>query len=364
MTQYKVLVVDDSAVYRYYLKTLLNKMRDIEVIGEACDGAEAIEMIAKKKPNLVTMDVEMPVINGLQCLRHVHKRWPKIQVLMVSAYTEDGARVTLQCLASGAIDFIAKPPHRNADACMAYLREQLMQKVKILRSSNEPRKKEVKKPKLTKQTTPLPKKEGIQVVPEGEEKGPLAVIGIGISTGGPEALRKVIPHLPAAFPIPILIVQHMPVMFTSVLAKSLNEQSKLTVREASDGEFLRTGHVYIAPGEKQMRVDINEHKQSFISLTDDPPENHCRPAADYLFRSLAKIYKANTMALVMTGMGRDGTVGAQLIHRRGGVVSVQSRETSTVYGMPGEVIKAGVHDHVVHLEDIAEHLVQMVTRRS
>jgi two-component system chemotaxis response regulator CheB len=365
MAELKVLIVDDSIVYLRFLEDLLNEIQGVTVVGKANDGDAALKLIPKVNPDLITLDVEMPILNGIECLRQVRKNWPQIVALMVSSHTAYGASVTMECLSLGAFDFLAKPDLDNPSTTKDYLRRQLRTKVNMIRVAHGASQLEAKELARTqKQEKPAPKPEKQETAPLIKIVRPIECVGIGISTGGPEALRTVLPLLPKTLRVPILIVQHMPSLFTKALADSLAKRCPLPVKEASDGELIKSGHIYISPGDHQMRVERkNTSGPAIIRVTQDPPENHCRPSVDYLFRSLAQTYQDRTLAIIMTGMGSDGAKGARLIARRGGIVSAQDKATSTIYGMPMEAIKTGVVEHVLPLDKIAEHITTVTTRR-
>ncbi|MEA3286990.1 MAG: chemotaxis response regulator protein-glutamate methylesterase [Candidatus Marinimicrobia bacterium] len=359
----RALVVDDTVVYRKIISDLLGEHPDVEVIGTAANGEMAVSKAKQLKPDLVTLDLEMPVMDGLEALPLLKKENPDMAILMVSAHTTAGARTTMKALQAGAMDFIAKPDRSSMEASRLEIKQQLnnilrgvVSKFKVqaalngrtsgARSSLEPA-----LPKVAPQADSISSRMAKitqHIRPE--------VIAIGISTGGPQALTKVIPRLPANLKLPVVIVQHMPPVFTRALADSLSKTSPLDIIEASNNQKLEPGKVYIAPGGKQMKV-VKETGYGKIVITDDPPENHCKPSVDYLFRSLSNAYKGNVLSIIMTGMGKDGVTGMRLLKRHGAKTIAQDQQSCTVFGMPMEAIKAGVVDKIITLEDIAKEIL-------
>ncbi len=360
----KVLIIDDTVMYRKVLSDVLSMLPDVEVVGTAGNGKIGLDKIRQLQPDLVTLDFEMPVMDGIQTLKELKKSGSNVAVVMVSAHTREGAEVTMKALELGAYDFIAKPEGGTVAESSDILLKQLkgvIQSVNTRRILSRVNKKNhvgaaaaVGRRPASTPAVPPPAPPKINVRP-----GRLELVSIGISTGGPNALAEVIPKLPANFRVPVVIVQHMPPVFTAALADSLNRKSKVTVKEAEDGEVLKPGWVYIAPGGKQMRL-ARKAEGTKVELTNDPPENHCRPAADYLFRSISQIYENRALGVIMTGMGADGVLGLRLMKRRGASVLAQDEETCVVYGMPMEAVKAGVTDMVLPLGQIAPQIVKMV----
>lgn len=340
----KVLIVDDTVLYRKILGDILRDMPGIEVIGTASNGKIALAKMKQTPPDLITLDLEMPVMDGLEMLRELSGQASKPKVLMVSAYTEAGAKVTLEALALGAFDFVTKPIEGDWQVSEENLRGQL--KAKLL-------------PFITGEETSSSPPLGVGAHLNPTQ--PIEVIAIGISTGGPKALAQILPLLPADFPVPIVIVQHMPTMFTGVLARSLNAQCALTVYEAEAGQMIQPSHVYVAPGGKQMRL-VRVGGLVKVDITDDPPENFCKPAVDYLFRSVADVYGAHALGIIMTGMGADGVEGLRSLKAKGALSLAQDEATSVVYGMPQEALKAGVVDVVLPLNEIAPEMIRVCER--
>ncbi|MEW6289879.1 MAG: chemotaxis response regulator protein-glutamate methylesterase [Thermodesulfobacteriota bacterium] len=371
----RVLVVDDTVLYRKVLSDILARIPDVEVVGTANNGKIALAKIEQLKPDLLTLDFEMPEMDGLTTLRELQRLKLDVAVVMVSAHTSEGAAVTIKALEGGAFDFIAKPDstslEQNRESLLRQLRPviQSVSTRKLLRSSltgakvqpgarpATPERPVVSGPEA-KPPVASPVVETPRIV-SAAPAGRIAIVAIGVSTGGPNALAEVIPKLPRTFRVPVVIVQHMPPVFTKALADSLNQKSVLNVIEARDEEQLQPGTVYLAPGARQMKV-VKRAAGEFLQLTDDPPENHCRPAVDYLFRSVASVYGNRALGVIMTGMGSDGVKGLRLMKQQGGQVIAQDGASCVVFGMPMEAIKAGVTDVVVPLNQIAAEIASRV----
>jgi len=343
MPPVRVLVVDDSVVVRKLLCVALAASPEVEVAGTASSGTIALAKIPQLNPDVITLDIEMPGLNGIQTLVEIRKLHPRLPVIMFSTLTERGAAITLEALSLGASDYATKPSNSEslADA-IEQVRAELVAKIVELGGRGR---------RAALVIAPLPRKRGSERID---------LLAIGTSTGGPNALGEVIPHLPADFPVPVVVVQHMPPVFTRLLADRLNSSSPLTVREAEAGKLLEPGQVWIAPGNYHMTVG-RKSAGTFLNLNQDPPENSCRPAVDVLFRSAAQSYGPNVLAVVMTGMGSDGARGAAQIREAGGEIVVQDEATSVVWGMPGAVVGAGAADKICPLGDISQEIVRRVT---
>ncbi len=349
----KVLIVDDTALYRKILRDLLNKMDEVEVIGSVPNGKLALDRIHQLHPDLLTLDIEMPGMDGLQTLQAIKDREIQVSSIMVSSHTTRDAEITLKALELGAFDFIAKPNGTDLVQNIRVLEEQLHPKIAALYRMLHPKDNLYRSPDAES----LARNEKPESVLSGRK---YAIIAIGVSTGGPRALAEIIPRLQGNLNVPLVVVQHMPPVFTRALAESLNKKSELTVLEAGEGRELTAGSVYIAPGGKQMRLSRNRAQRVIIEITDDPPENYCKPSADYLFRSVASIYGRNALGIILTGMGRDGTDGLKAMKRRGAGVIAQDKESCVVFGMPLEAIRAGVVDEVIPLKQIAGKIYRLV----
>jgi two-component system, chemotaxis family, protein-glutamate methylesterase/glutaminase len=379
----RVLVADDSILFRRVISDVLSSLPDVEVVGSASNGKLALQKVREMKPDLLTLDMEMPEMDGLAVLDALRAASDPTSVIVVSALTRKGGQLTMKALERGAFDFITKPETSNAEQGKEAIKRELAPRVKALAHRREIR-------SILRRPSPSPAAPG-----PGPRPSPLAPMGpaattvpptggdtntggiaarmnriirgarpemvlIGVSTGGPPALSRVLPEIPATIGVPILIVQHMPPLFTASLAESLRARCTLGVREAADGDVLDNKTIYIAPGGRQMRVAVGADGARVIQITDDPPENNCRPAVDYLFRSVANTFPGRSMAVVLTGMGSDGTLGVRLLKRQGCFVIAQDEATCVVYGMPKAVVDAGVADAVLPLDAIAARITNTV----
>ena len=347
----RVLVVDDSTIFRKVVRDALAELSGVQVVGVAGDGQAALDKIDQLKPDLVTLDIEMPILGGIEVLRQLKTHDHHPEVIMLSALTERNATVTTQALRLGAFDFVLKPSQSSMEESRQQLRQDLLPKISALQERSE----EIREP--TKRPNPQSKPE-LPRAPLVHATAP-KVIAIGISTGGPPALCAMLPKLPADLPVPILIVQHMPPIFTRSLADDLDKLCQLVVHEAEDGQRIEPGHVYIAPGGKQMKV-CRLGERRFLRVTDDPPERSCKPSVDYLFRSVAHAYQSDALGVIMTGMGDDGSMGCRLLKRNGCKIVVQDEETCVVYGMPRQVVEAGLADAVCPLHELDEVILHAV----
>lgn len=363
----RVLVVDDTILYRKIVSDTLAEIPGVEVVGTANNGKIAMARIASLQPDLLTLDVEMPEMNGLDVLNQIKDQGLSVGAIMVSAVTLKGSEITIKALELGAFDFIRKPDSGSMEENRKAAADALVPMVKAYVRRNEIT--SILKGR-TAPAGPLSAGGKVQESSSMDFASPRSsgglrnrpeVVAIGISTGGPNALARMLPLVPGDLGVPILIVQHMPPLFTQSLATSLNNKCSIQVKEASDGEPLAPNVAYIAPGGKQMKVAQGaDGKQVIVKITDDPPENSCKPSADYLFRSLAYLYKGKATGVIMTGMGSDGTLGLKLMKRYGAVVIAQDEATCVVYGMPKASIDAGIVDIVSPLDNIAAHICRTV----
>jgi two-component system chemotaxis response regulator CheB len=336
----------------------------LEVAGTAADGASALEAIKALNPDLVLLDVEMPVMDGLATLRELRRRGYQAPVIMCSSLTQRGARVTIEALASGATDYVAKPAGQaDREAGMRSLAQELVPRIKALTRAAAPEPHAITGARIAPMAANRIAAAGQVAVP-GES--PPKVVVIGVSTGGPAALDRVLPVFPSTFPLPVLVVQHMPELFTGILSERLNLRCSLEVREAVEGAPVRPGTIYIARGNWHMEVLAAACASAAptLRLTQGPLENHCRPAVDVLFRSATAVYGGGVLAAVLTGMGSDGLAGSRLLRAAGGTVLAQDEATSTVWGMPGAVTTAGLANGVFPLEAIGAEIVRLATRTS
>ncbi len=351
----KVLVVDDSMIFRKVVRDSLAAMPGIEVVGVASDGRSALDRLDSLKPDLITLDIEMPQLNGLQVLQELQHKKVKCGTIMLSSLTSSGARLTTQALSLGAFDFVLKPSGENASDCLMQLKRDLLPKIDAFRKSR------VDSPSPTTRGVPGSVTNApVAHAPIGLFKSSAAkVVVIGVSTGGPLSLGKILPKLPRDFPLPIVIVQHMPQVFTKNLADDLNRSCALNVDEARDGELLEAGTIRIAPGGRQLRFALQGGRPT-LQVTDDPPEKMCRPSVDYLFRSAGEVFRGNVIGVIMTGMGDDGHEGSKILKSLGATIIAQDAASCVVYGMPRHVIQNGLADQVVSLEDIPNALMMKV----
>lgn len=343
----RVLVVDDSAFMRYVISKELSADPAIEVAGAARDGMDALEKIAQLRPDVVTLDLEMPRMDGLTALETIMDEIP-VPVILLSSLTQEGASVTIRGLELGAVDFVPKPPPVHASSSRSTW-EQLLVKVKGAAGLDVRRlraRARCNHRQVARQAPPA--------APGGHKAEKLVVVGS--STGGPRALFDVVPRLPAELPVALLVVQHMPPGFTRSLAARLNEVARLEVREAAEGDEIRAGLALVAPGDYHMIV----RRGGRVSLEKSPPIHGVRPAVDVTMESAASVYGAATIGVVLTGMGSDGTRGALSIKRVGGTVIAEDESTCVVYGMPRCVREAGAADRVVRLNRVADAIVEVL----
>jgi two-component system chemotaxis response regulator CheB len=349
MPKIRVLVVDDSIVIRRLLTEVLSQDPDIELAGTAPNGRIALAKLPQLNPDLVTLDIEMPDLSGIETLPLLRQAYPKLPVIMFSTLTERGALATLDALAAGASDYVTKPANVGSVAAgMQSVRDQLIPKIKALCAPPTPvRTASHAKVNITRSDNRTPAR--------------CDVVVIGSSTGGPQALSKVLCELPANFPVPIVVVQHMPPVFTNHLANRLHQAGSLEVREARNGDLVQAGLVLIAPGNFHLQL-VRQGTQVRAITNQQSPENSCRPAVDVLFRSAAEIYGNRCFGVVLTGMGQDGLRGAQQIVSNGGTVFAQDEETSVVWGMPRAVTEAGLASRVLPLSEISCALQEVASR--
>jgi two-component system chemotaxis response regulator CheB len=357
----RVMLVDDSVVIRRLLTDVLSDDPGIEIAATAANGRIALSKIDSVKPDAIVMDIEMPELDGLGALKEIRKRDKQTPIIMFSTLTARGAEATMEALSLGASDYVTKPANMGSVAeSRESARTQLVPR--ILALVRNPTGSPVA-PGAARRPVP-----GAQPVPSGpislrQVTGAVVqprVLVIGCSTGGPEALAKLVAQLPANLNVPVLVVQHMPPVFTTMFAERLDRGCPLTVTEAHDNVELRAGHLYLAPGNFHLEVAVTPGARPRYStkLTSAPPENFCRPAVDVLFRSAAAAFGPAVLASVLTGMGSDGKIGGQAIVEAGGHIVVQDRQTSVVWGMPGAVASAGLAEAVLPLGEIATNLIR------
>lgn len=343
----RVMVVDDSVVIRRLVTHALEQDESIQVVGVASNGVIGLERIPQLNPDVVTLDIEMPEMDGLQMLRHIRRDYPHLRVIMFSTLTERCAAVTLEALSRGADDYVTKASNEGAlDKSLVRLRDELVPKIKqfFLLPGN------IHVAAPPEAVAAAPARHAVKVPPK-------AVL-IGVSTGGPTALGSLLPQLPAGFPLPVLVVQHMPPLFTRLLAERLNSTCRLAVREASQRETVEAGEILIAPGDFHMKV-AGCDGAAHIWLDQSPAQNSCRPAVDALFTSFGEIFGGAAIAVVLTGMGQDGLRGTQILKAQGATVLIQDEASSVVWGMPGAVANAGLADRVLPLDQIVPEILRL-----
>lgn len=353
MPKIRVLVVDDAVVVRKLITETLRRDLELEVVGVAANGKIALQKIPQVNPDVLTLDIEMPELDGLATLREVRKLYPKLPVIMFSTLTQKGAVATLDALSLGASDYVTKPANvGSVTEAMERLERDLIPKIKVHcrpllfagaahESTKSPSRPVLFPPQLAPRT------------------GPIEVVCLGTSTGGPNALAEVFSGLPAGFPVPIVMVQHMPPLFTAMLAERLTAHSQVPCHEGVEGQVIESGHAYLAPGGRHMEVQ-RLGTRTVLRLHDGPPENSCRPAVDVLFRSVVTVYGGAVLGVVMTGMGQDGLRGCEIIREHRGHIVVQDEATSIVWSMPGCVAKAGYADKTVPVNQISGEITRRV----
>ncbi|MDA7978078.1 MAG: chemotaxis response regulator protein-glutamate methylesterase [Pirellulales bacterium] len=350
----RILVVDDSLLYRKIVRDALSGDPDLEVIGMAADGAACLQKIPVLRPDVITLDIEMPILDGLGVLRALRATEDAPGVVLLSSCSSINASLTATALRLGAFDFIVKPSADSATAGAAKLKSKLLPVIKCCLESR-------RVPALhpdgsTQPATLTPPARHLETSPANRETLPPRIVAIGTSTGGPKALASILPKLPADFPTPLVIVQHMPAYFTRSLAEELDGLSNIRVVEAENGMAVTPGWAYVAPGGRQMKI-VAGGAYGQVRITDDAPVGNCRPAVDYLFDSLPGIFGGQILAVVMTGMGCDGTASCKTLSSYGATVIAQDEQSSTVFGMPGQVVAAGLANDICPLEKLPSLIV-------
>lgn len=364
---YKVLVVDDSSFFRRRLTDILNKESQLEVIDVAVDGKDAVEKAITLKPDVITMDIEMPLLNGIEAVKQIMAQAPT-SILMFSSLTHQGAKATLDALEAGALDFLPKKFNeiaaRTEDAG-ALLRERVLHLAKrkasfrtrlTSPSFRAPTAPSALNTESVKPTTTL----GSSLRRSASKGKTYKLLAIGTSTGGPIALQTILTALPADFPLPIVLIQHMPAAFTPAFATRLNSLSKIHIKEAEHGELLKPGVAYLAPGGRQMIIDGTESAAKIKVLDDNSPRITYKPSVDISFGSAAKVFQSKVLALVLTGMGSDGREGSRMLKNNGSTIWAQDEESSVVYGMPQAVTAAGLSELSLSLGDISQQIIKEI----
>ena len=351
------MIVDDSLVVRKALTNVLSSDPDLAIAGWASNGRLALAKLQTLRPDIILLDIEMPEMNGLETIPEIRKILPHTPIIMFSTLTERGAEATLDALALGASDYVAKPSNQNMAATSEAINRDLVPKIKAL--CHFP---------VRVQNTVAGVSRPIAATPRPEIRfhaAPLRtahpkIVTIGVSTGGPDALARLLPSFPANFPLPVVIAQHMPAIFTMLLAKRLASKCALPVRECQPGDLLAPPCVWIAPGDYHMVVQQDE-KHMRLGTHQGARENFCRPSVDVLFRSVAAVYGANALGVILTGMGQDGLKGCEALCAAGASVIVQDEASSVVWGMPGFVAHAGLAEKILPLDQICGEIMRRVT---
>ncbi len=356
---YSVLIVDDSNFFQTRLRDIIDECPDLKVVGLASNGQEAIDMAAKLKPDIISMDYEMPFLDGVSAVKIIMEENPT-PILMFSSMTYEGARITLDALEAGAVDFMNKN-FAEVSANSATFKKKFHEK--LITYAKEASTDAAHSAAVLKESITAPLKESTsekRAIPDAPKstgaslKGKVKLVVIGASTGGPVALTDVITQLPASFPCPILVVQHMPENFTRAFAERLNRNAALTVKEAEHGDNIARGQVLVAPGGKQMMIDRGG---STVKIIDGDDRVNYKPCVDITFASVASVMGSGVLAVVLTGMGSDGADGAKLLKAKGSSVWSQDKESCVVYGMPAAVARANLSDCELPLKDIAAKLI-------
>jgi len=365
----RVLVVDDTVIFRKTVSDILMELPGVEVVGIAHNGKIAISKISSLNPDLLTLDIEMPEVNGLEVLEYIRKGALDVGAIILSTLTHEGGEMTIKALELGAFDFIPKPQGNDmkenrriikntlAPMLKAYARRKEIKS--ILKDGPQPAGEARTPLRHTTRPSSIIQRMGAITGKRGRSE----IVAIGVSTGGPTALSKMLPEISPNLGVPVLIVQHMPPIFTQSLANSLNTKCAMKVKEAVDGESVQPNMVFIAPGGKQMKVAAGaDGKSRIIRITDDPPEKSCKPSVDYLFKSVAQHYVGRATGVIMTGMGSDGLEGLKQMKKNGAIVIAQDETSCVVYGMSKEPIESGIVDIVAPLDKIAGEITRTAMR--
>lgn len=362
MNKKRILIVEDSVAHRMLISTVIDGHPMLEVIGTAENGLIALQLIEKLKPDLVTLDIQMPVMDGLEALREMRVRCPDLPSLMISSLTGVGADAALDALSLGARDCIEKPTMSGGwEASLKIFREDIHAKIMALCGLDDLPQQQQRPATQKSQASSTSTDKMSAKIHSRPINTEVKILAIGISTGGPDALTRLLPQLPADLLVPVVIVQHMPPGFTHKLARRLNDLSAVNVKEAQAGDVLLPGTVYIAPGDYHMTLEPR-NGQVVVALDQAPQENSCRPAVDRLFRSVSLTYGSACLAVIMTGMGQDGLLGVEPLSDAGAQIIVQDEASSVVWGMPGYVARAGLADEIVALDDMAKAILSRLTK--
>jgi two-component system chemotaxis response regulator CheB len=356
MPQIQIMIVDDSLVVRKVLTNVLSSDPDLAIAGWASSGRLALAKLQTLRPDIILLDIEMPEMNGLETIPGIRKIFPSVPIIMFSTLTEHGAEATLDALALGASDYVAKPSNHDMAATSEAIQRDLVPKIKAL--CHFPVRVQNTVTGESRPAAPTPRPE-IRFHSSHIRSAQLKIVAIGVSTGGPDALAKLLPSFPANFPLPVVIAQHMPAVFTMLLAKRLASKCALPVRECQPGDLLGPSCVWIAPGDYHMVV-WQEKNRMRLHTHQGPRENFCRPSVDVLFRSVAYVYGASSLGVILTGMGQDGLKGCEALSAAGASVIAQDEASSVVWGMPGFVARAGLAEKILPLDQIYGEILRRV----
>jgi two-component system, chemotaxis family, protein-glutamate methylesterase/glutaminase len=356
MPQIQIMIVDDSLVVRRVLTNVLSTDPNLAIAGWASNGRLALAKLQTLRPDIILLDIEMPEMNGLETIPGIRKLLPHTPIIMFSTLTERGAEATLDALALGASDYVAKPSNKNVDATSEAIRRDLIPKIKAL--CHFPVSAQHPLSSALRPVAPTPRSD-IRFHAAPLRSTQLRIVAIGVSTGGPDALARLLLSFPANFPLPVVIVQHMPPIFTTLLAKRLASKCALPVRECQPGDLLVPSCVWIAPGDYHIVVQEEDHRMR-LRTHQGPRENFCRPSVDVLFRSVAAVYGANSLGVILTGMGQDGWKGCEALSAAGASVIVQDEASSVVWGMPGIVARSGLAEKILPLDQVGGEIIRRV----
>jgi len=369
---YKVLVVDDSSFFRRRVTDIINQDKNLEVIDVAVNGVEAVEKAASLKPDVITMDIEMPLLNGIDAVKQIMEKSPTA-ILMFSSLTHQGAKATLDALEAGALDFLPKKFNeiaKNSEDAGSLLRQRVAQLARKggfarrrMTATNRPiqtssslrvKSPVVERPKIQPSTT-------VKVSRSFKRSSKdYKLLAIGTSTGGPIALQKILTKFPSDFPLPIIMIQHMPAAFTNAFANRLNTLCKISVKEAEDGDLLKPGCAYLAPGGRQMIVDGTENAPKLKVIEDNSERIAFKPSVDVSFGAAAKVFGDSVLGVILTGMGSDGREGSRMLKGKGSTIWAQDEESCVVYGMPQAVAAAGISTLALNIDDIAPTILKEI----
>jgi two-component system, chemotaxis family, protein-glutamate methylesterase/glutaminase len=349
LTRKRVLIVDDAVVVRKVLSDIISQDSELEVVGTAGNGRIALTKFPILKPDIVLLDIEMPEMDGLEAVRELRKVNARVPIIMFSTLTERGADATLEALSLGATDYVTKPSNFDMQETSETVSRDLIPKIRAL----------CRVPEAANSPQPLrpPSMVAPPCIRRPHLLTPVQVVAIGVSTGGPDALARLLPTLPASLPVPVVIAQHMPPIFTTLLATRLSAKCKLPVRECKSGEALLPGCAFLAPGDFHM-VTSREGQVVRLRVNQSAKENFCRPSVDVLFRSVGNAYGSRALGIILTGMGQDGLKGCQALHGLGSRIVAQDEATSVVWGMPGFVARAGLADKILPLGQIGGEIIR------